>query len=480
MQLESQLHQAKVNKLQVESVMEREVLMKEKELALEELLNAQKMVKEMFEREASLKEQLNMYTEKYDDIKDALRKSNDVFVKYKRDMEELAKYIRKLEKDGSEWRRKWQQSNATIISLATEKVEHDEQSVLHNRQIEQLRKLLRALQNERVHLYGVLKEHNIDVPPVPPVPGTDPEAEVETLPIATQCSTDSNAAGSSMNRKNYVELKKTLAYLQQQMKQLSNQPAEIEEAVENSSVRSVCGGGITSNCKAAAMKKMKKKDKKKVTTSPSSSIYVSNGDVKGTDEGDQKNNNTIGLENNGDESKKKCKRSKIKTKTKSNLTNGTCCEESLASALVDDESNLSDNDMISSKIEENQYAVGEVNLNENEELLENILLPLDPLGDNEKLVVLDIKEIQSEETQLEEISLEKAVLKETEKTELQQEMQFAATIAQKVDVLTANLAHSCLEENCSLNEEMQTLEMKENLDPESKLKMSSIEIANAT
>ncbi|XP_023300902.2 alpha-taxilin [Lucilia cuprina] len=222
-QLESQLHQAKLSKVQVESAMEKEILIKEKQIALEKLMNTQKMLKEITEREKELKEQLNIYTAKYDDFQNSLQKSNDIFATYKVELEKMSKNTRKLEKEAMEWKRKWEKSNATLIELATEKKERDDHAIRCNKQVDQLQKLLRALQNERSHLYKVIKENNVEVPPLPALP-TEPEP-MQTGPINNVADKDK----MDMMSKNCAELKQTLANLQNQMKILNLKGAEAEE-----------------------------------------------------------------------------------------------------------------------------------------------------------------------------------------------------------------------------------------------------------
>lgn len=63
---------------------------REKESVLVDLLSTKKSITDMQEREKVLKEQLNMYTEKYADFQTSLQKSNDVFSTYKNEIEKVA------------------------------------------------------------------------------------------------------------------------------------------------------------------------------------------------------------------------------------------------------------------------------------------------------------------------------------------------------------------------------------------------------
>lgn len=62
---------------------------REKEGALEDLLATKKAIIEMQGREKVLKEQLNLYTEKYQDFQSSLQKSNDIFTTYKSEIEKV-------------------------------------------------------------------------------------------------------------------------------------------------------------------------------------------------------------------------------------------------------------------------------------------------------------------------------------------------------------------------------------------------------
>ncbi|KAL7728410.1 hypothetical protein ACLKA6_005171 [Drosophila palustris] len=221
-QLESQLHQAKLNKAQVEATMEKEILTKENQIGLEKLLQAQRAIKELTEREQQLKEQLNIYTAKYDDFQQSLQKSNEVFGSYKVELEKMSKHTKKIEKEALGWRQKYEKANAMVIELATEKQQRDQLSERLQKQVEQLQKLLRALQLERTTLHQTLREQNIEIPPMPQLPP-------EPTPIKIAPVNSDNAKMELMTR-NCAELKQTLANLQNQMKLLTTNDAKIAAA----------------------------------------------------------------------------------------------------------------------------------------------------------------------------------------------------------------------------------------------------------
>ncbi|KAH8277434.1 hypothetical protein KR026_010777 [Drosophila bipectinata] len=211
-QLEAQLHQAKLNKAQVEAAMEKEILTKENQIGLEKLLQAQRAIKDLTEREHQLKEQLNIYTAKYDDFQQSLQKSNEVFGSYKVELDKMSKHTKKIEKEALGWRQKYEKANAMVIDLATEKQLSSQHTDRLQKQIQQLQKLLRALQQERTTLHKSLRDNNIEIPALPQLP---PEPE----PV-NEKPTQDNVKMEMMSR-NCEELKQTLANLQNQMKLLT-------------------------------------------------------------------------------------------------------------------------------------------------------------------------------------------------------------------------------------------------------------------
>ncbi|EDW84948.1 uncharacterized protein Dwil_GK12861 [Drosophila willistoni] len=250
--LESQLHQAKLSKAQVEAAMEKEILTKENQIGLEKLLQAQRAIKALTEREQQLKEQLNIYTAKYDDFQQSLQKSNEVFGSYKVELEKMSKNSKKIEKEALGWRQKYEKSNAMVIELVTEKQLRDQQSDRLHKQVVQLQKLLRALQLERTSLHTCLRDNNIEIPAMPQLP---PEPEpIKVAPVNTN-----DKAKMELMTRNCAELKQTLANLQNQMKLLTTSEGKSvasEEQQQNSHQQNKQANNTNNK------KNQKKKDKK--------------------------------------------------------------------------------------------------------------------------------------------------------------------------------------------------------------------------
>lgn len=205
--LETQLNEAKLAKVQMESTIEKEILLKEKQAALEDSLASKKAIMEMETRERLLKDQLTVYTDKYDQFQNSLQKSNDVFATYKVELEKMSKKTKLLEKEAFEWRSKYEKCNRALLNTISDKQAQDEYMKKSARQLAQLQKLCRTLQAERGALLDVLKENNIDRPVMPELPPEPTDIVPAPKPMDKL----------DMMTQNCKELKETLAQLQGQL-----------------------------------------------------------------------------------------------------------------------------------------------------------------------------------------------------------------------------------------------------------------------
>lgn len=220
--LETQLHDAKLAKVQMEAAIQKEILLKEKEAALEEILATKKAIVDMERRERLLKEQLTVYTEKYDQFQNSLQKSNDVFVAYKIEIEKMSKKTKLLDKEACEWRSKYEKSNRALLNMLAEKQTQDDYVKKSARQLAQLQKLCRTLQAERGILLDVLKANCIERPTMPELPPEPKDIEPAPQP---------NDKLDMMSR-NCKELKETLAQLQSQMNAITTEKSDKQKTGE--------------------------------------------------------------------------------------------------------------------------------------------------------------------------------------------------------------------------------------------------------
>ncbi|XP_061176596.1 alpha-taxilin-like isoform X1 [Saccostrea echinata] len=113
-------------------------------------------------RAALLETQLAMYKERYEEFQSTINRSNDMFQKFKTEMEKMTKRIKKLEKDGAAWKNKWENANKALLEMAEEKQLYDKEKPLLLNKIQKLESLCRAMQAERLGRKAA-EAHNIDI-----------------------------------------------------------------------------------------------------------------------------------------------------------------------------------------------------------------------------------------------------------------------------------------------------------------------------
>uniref|UniRef100_A0A8K9XBI6 Taxilin gamma n=1 Tax=Oncorhynchus mykiss TaxID=8022 RepID=A0A8K9XBI6_ONCMY len=143
------------------------------------------------EQETQLKQQLSLYMDKFEEFQTTLAKSNEVFTTFRQEMEKMTKKIKKLEKETTLWRTKWETNNQALLQMAEEKTLRDKHYKGLHGKLECLEKLCRALQKERDDLTTKLGEEGTGPPdPQPSQESTQDEMSPpgrgeETQPLTT-------------------------------------------------------------------------------------------------------------------------------------------------------------------------------------------------------------------------------------------------------------------------------------------------------
>lgn len=255
MDLVTQLNDAKLAKIQVELQAEREKFSKETSIYEDTIKILKHQLGESRTAERLLKEQVDLYSGKYGEFQESLKKSHDVFEGYKTDMTKMSKKNIKMEKEMYLWKAKFEKSNALLLDLVSEKQVKDEHITKTAKQMYHLQKLCRQLQFERTAFLTSLKENNIEIPVIPEAPKETkielpPEPVVEAPPKVDDTKLD-------LMTKNCDQLKKNLAQLQGQLANL--QTAESEEAAKPAAVPAT-------SKKEKSKNKKGKKDKSKAAS----------------------------------------------------------------------------------------------------------------------------------------------------------------------------------------------------------------------
>ncbi|XP_034456169.1 alpha-taxilin [Hippoglossus hippoglossus] len=147
--LQQQLVDAKLHQAQELLKESEERHDREKDFLLKEAVESQRMCELMKQQEVHLKQQLSLYTEKFEEFQTTLSKSNEVFTTFKQEMEKMTKKIKKLEKETAMYRSRWESSNKALVEMSEEKSVRDREFDALQGKVQRLEKLRRALKVER-------------------------------------------------------------------------------------------------------------------------------------------------------------------------------------------------------------------------------------------------------------------------------------------------------------------------------------------
>jgi len=151
--LEIQLWETKLAQQAMQGAEDKQKDLTEKRNLLEEYVKEKKKNELLVEQEQELRNQLSLYTEKFEEFQKTLTRSNDVFATFKQEMNKMSKTIKKLEKENLSWKGKHEQVSKSMFTMAEE---------LRNckNKNETLERLCRALQVENQMCRKHIKKYN--------------------------------------------------------------------------------------------------------------------------------------------------------------------------------------------------------------------------------------------------------------------------------------------------------------------------------
>ncbi|GAD96444.1 alpha-taxilin, putative [Paecilomyces variotii No. 5] len=98
--------------------------------------------------EAELRSQLNIYVEKFKQVEDTLNNSNELFLTFRKEMEEMSKKTKRLEKENLTLTRKHDQTNRNILEMAEERTRNHEELEKWRKKSNHLEALCRRMQEQ--------------------------------------------------------------------------------------------------------------------------------------------------------------------------------------------------------------------------------------------------------------------------------------------------------------------------------------------
>ncbi|KAJ4141923.1 hypothetical protein NW754_014712 [Fusarium falciforme] len=136
-ELEVQYHMARY---------EREKKNAEGESAKARHLQAQ--VQAFTKTETELRNQLNVYVDKFKQVEDTLNNSNDLFLSFRKEMEDMSKKGKRLEKENEALKRQKEATAANIIRMAEERQEWKKKTESAEKKSEKLMSIIQQMQQQ--------------------------------------------------------------------------------------------------------------------------------------------------------------------------------------------------------------------------------------------------------------------------------------------------------------------------------------------
>ncbi|XP_057679329.1 beta-taxilin-like isoform X1 [Corythoichthys intestinalis] len=156
--LQQQLTSAKLDQANALLAEAQQKHQREKEYLLAEAVDKTRKCFAMKEEELSMKKKLALYSKKFDEFQSTLAKSNEIYARFKNEMENMSEKMKKLEKESNVWKQRFENCNKALTDLLEERSEKGKEYEVFVLTIHKLEKLCRALQDERKVLYAKIKD----------------------------------------------------------------------------------------------------------------------------------------------------------------------------------------------------------------------------------------------------------------------------------------------------------------------------------
>ncbi|XP_035473147.2 beta-taxilin isoform X2 [Scophthalmus maximus] len=157
-ELQHKLTEAKLEESNALLAQAQEKHHREKEYLLREAIDKTKKCFAMKEQELSMKKKLTLYAQKFDEFQATLAKSNEIYVRFKKEMDNMSDKMKKMEKESNLWKTRFENCNKALTDMIEERKEKGKDYDLFVLKIQKLEKLCRVLQEERKILYEKIKE----------------------------------------------------------------------------------------------------------------------------------------------------------------------------------------------------------------------------------------------------------------------------------------------------------------------------------
>ncbi|XP_072296680.1 beta-taxilin isoform X2 [Eucyclogobius newberryi] len=131
---------------------------REKEYLLVQAAEWKLQTQTLREQGTVMQTQLALYAQKFDEFQATLSKSNEIFQRFKKEMDTMSDKMKKIEKESNLWKTRFENCNKALTDMLEERTEKGKEYDVFVLKIQKLEKLCRTLQDERKILYDKIKD----------------------------------------------------------------------------------------------------------------------------------------------------------------------------------------------------------------------------------------------------------------------------------------------------------------------------------
>ncbi|XP_062266962.1 beta-taxilin isoform X1 [Platichthys flesus] len=155
--LQHKLTEAKLQEANMLLTQAEEKHKREKEYLLIQAAEWKLQSQTLREQKTVMQAQLTLYGEKFDEFQTTLSKSNEIYVRFKREMENMSEKMKTMEKESNVWKSRFENCNKALTDMMQERTDKAREYDQFVVTIHKLERLCRALQEERTILYDKIK-----------------------------------------------------------------------------------------------------------------------------------------------------------------------------------------------------------------------------------------------------------------------------------------------------------------------------------
>ncbi|XP_037606391.1 beta-taxilin isoform X2 [Sebastes umbrosus] len=156
--LQHKLTEAKLQQSNAQLAEAEEKHKREKEYLLVTAAEWKLQTKALREQGTMMQSQLTLYAQKFDEFQETLAKSNEIYVRFKKEMDNMSEKMKQMEKESGLWKTRFESCNKALTDMIEERCDKNKEYDVFVLKITKLERLCNALQRERAILYVKIKE----------------------------------------------------------------------------------------------------------------------------------------------------------------------------------------------------------------------------------------------------------------------------------------------------------------------------------